>query len=1473
MKTQTTEIIRPERTFLWPHFPRFGQKALSFSHPFPPDTSDGLDQLVNQPQKTCSSRNKWSADSTQEFEFHKVPRQHKANLLSEAADVIISKHQQQQREFNTHNTGPLAPLAQLEHDLELTLPRTHKSEEREATVNVMHRASVETDSSMSERYGAPVTSKHSQPVSPGREKPKILDSRRTTPRQLKQHQHKQSAADTKVSNSLTNVSDKNKSVTAPESTIKSNPSEIASSLIRTASLHLRSTWSKLKRSNSGHSAKSQSNSSSSLRERRCSDPSSRGLSFEGGDISPNKQPNHQPQHQQQQQREKQKHEHPAYEDELGKAYTVSVPPRVSSLKGQPKKATLNSTVPSISPQSRHRVASAPDESPPPPPGCSKWSTRLDPPPPVSNGRPVAHAHGPVVFKHIQRNRSTDLAPWDSDSSKHVGQVTSHMDWKPSMHGLGTTTFSSLPTRDSDDLNVFADDCVDVGELGRINFRTGSFMGRYPYSRGGGQSIRYPQLSTSGGPVTTHAQHRHMQQASATPSRLSPSRPLYLSPPYPAQSSGNTTRSAPSPSLSSMTSNSGPSCPEPILHKGKQLSGSKSGKTQTVPESASETAPVSTTLTSHAIEHGSTNPSSFLELDPVLARLLSDVSSLDEYRSALRPQAVQNRTCSLKPLRTSPTSPSSSEAEGNQLHVNSAALCSSPLGSSDPGSMAFSQEFYSQAAFSPAKQTSEDHYNLRQEINDLIQLEFSYRNQRGSPSRTGTVSRGHTTGTEDRATTPRLSEPNVTADLSKIGGFGPRSRHHPFRWSSGAHTSTPKSIQKPDDIRASPACSQPKILVHSPVSTSTLALEARSVDRMTGVGKRARIRPDPATDSQLNGGSFWGGDTDTGDQISLWFLTATQLALLRKLSLVQLTSLAEKHCVNRSPFNWRFLKYRAGTSPVDGASAISPPQTSQPHVDVQITQSVNRSARGDTTIQVNPIDPLQTSSSCAVTSQSTMSSGELNTSSHTPRWTGYDGPVFGQSLASWQRRLGYPLPSAIVHMMDHLERIGTTAHGIFRRPGGKVRTQALREQIEHDLSWKNFDDWQPYDVADLLKQFFRELPESLLTSKLSTVLVNVYSCIPASGQLDLLRWVLIGLPDENRVVLQKLLYLLNSLVRHAHVTQMSASNLAVCFAPSLFRLISAGYASQVNVGLSPRRLRRTTSGPDPKDLADQRTAQLSLSSMITHAPVLFEISTTVLRRARLIPNPFEPRDLESIIPGGDWPTWIQSEIGRVSRECSNTRSKGWSMLNRDAWKTYQSGSGAGESLEGLEIHYKKLTNPNDTKTGPPLRIWRCSLGVPESDPKEIIDRFWYHRMSWDPEVSHIQVVDQISDCVDVCVITYATIFPQPPCEVYALRGRQCMLEDGAALLLCESISQASVTASTMPSSFTASLSSPSVRASNAIGHVYQEHVYVRPVAEKTGCRVVLLSRVDLKGHSPDWYVNHWGHTLVRRLLNLRRSFQT
>lgn len=40
---------------------------------------------------------------------------------------------------------------------------------------------------------------------------------------------------------------------------------------------------------------------------------------------------------------------------------------------------------------------------------------------------------------------------------------------------------------------------------------------------------------------------------------------------------------------------------------------------------------------------------------------------------------------------------------------------------------------------------------------------------------------------------------------------------------------------------------------------------------------------------------------------------------------------------------------------------------------------------------------------------------------------------------------------------------------------------------------NFDDLQAYDVADLLKQYFRELPECLMTNKLSEIFLNIFIC--------------------------------------------------------------------------------------------------------------------------------------------------------------------------------------------------------------------------------------------------------------------------------------------------------------------------------------------------------------------------------------------
>ncbi|CAH8543104.1 unnamed protein product [Heterobilharzia americana] len=536
--------------------------------------------------------------------------------------------------------------------------------------------------------------------------------------------------------------------------------------------------------------------------------------------------------------------------------------------------------------------------------------------------------------------------------------------------------------------------------------------------------------------------------------------------------------------------------------------------------------------------------------------------------------------------------------------------------------------------------------------------------------------------------------------------------------------------------------------------------------------------------------------------TFWSLSVGQLTILRKLALIQLASLAEKHCsINRSPFSWRFMRYRALLTSGD-SNLLSNTLTTSPLPEKKSVTSPNGETSKLDSVESNNV-PCQSQSP---------------TSEHIQQ-----SPL--PNLATSIRL------SSSASCCTHDGSLGNEwnySHGIFRRPGGKLRMLALREEIEQDINWKKFDDWQPYDIADLLKQFFRELPECLFTSKLATVLVNVYVCVPNSVQIDLLRWILISLPDENRVVLQKLLYLLNHLSRHSDVTEMSASNLAVCFAPSLYRLIKPPTLSNQGVSLSPRRLRRTTSGPDPKDLADQRAAQLSLSAMITLAPSLFQISCSLLNHSTLLTSLTpSPPDLESIIPNGDWPQWIQNSLSDLIRECSSSKSKGWNVVSRDAMKCYGVDSGANEMLDGFEVHYKKVPNSTETKATPNnLRLWRCSIHIPESSPRVILNRFSQNRTSWDPEVVQMKIVDQISDCVELCELHMSTVYPQP-------KLNQC---------------------------------------TNTLGHVYEDHVYIRPASDGQGCRVYLLSRVDLKGYGPDWYMNQWGHTLCRRLINLKRSFQ-
>merc|ERR1719376_1600263 len=85
------------------------------------------------------------------------------------------------------------------------------------------------------------------------------------------------------------------------------------------------------------------------------------------------------------------------------------------------------------------------------------------------------------------------------------------------------------------------------------------------------------------------------------------------------------------------------------------------------------------------------------------------------------------------------------------------------------------------------------------------------------------------------------------------------------------------------------------------------------------------------------------------------------------------------------------------------------------------------------------------------------------------------------------------------------------------------------------------------------QYYRDLPDSLMTSKMNETFIGIFKHVPENLRLQTLQAALMLLPDENREALMTLLCFLSQVSSRHDDNQMTSSNLATCFAPSLFCL--------------------------------------------------------------------------------------------------------------------------------------------------------------------------------------------------------------------------------------------------------------------------------------------------------------------------------
>jgi deleted in liver cancer protein len=151
---------------------------------------------------------------------------------------------------------------------------------------------------------------------------------------------------------------------------------------------------------------------------------------------------------------------------------------------------------------------------------------------------------------------------------------------------------------------------------------------------------------------------------------------------------------------------------------------------------------------------------------------------------------------------------------------------------------------------------------------------------------------------------------------------------------------------------------------------------------------------------------------------------------------------------------------------------------------------------------------------------TMSSSHTvhSTNSNSNSNNSNDDQIFGVPLRNNFQNRGQALPPIITQMMafvlDHL----SAAHvGIFRKCISVKRVDLLRNLIEQTrdepfnpiviesqlnhassistviTDTNNGIEAMVYDIANMIKNYFRELPERLLTNKLSQTLIDIFTC--------------------------------------------------------------------------------------------------------------------------------------------------------------------------------------------------------------------------------------------------------------------------------------------------------------------------------------------------------------------------------------------
>ncbi|XP_037035910.1 ralA-binding protein 1 isoform X2 [Bradysia coprophila] len=171
------------------------------------------------------------------------------------------------------------------------------------------------------------------------------------------------------------------------------------------------------------------------------------------------------------------------------------------------------------------------------------------------------------------------------------------------------------------------------------------------------------------------------------------------------------------------------------------------------------------------------------------------------------------------------------------------------------------------------------------------------------------------------------------------------------------------------------------------------------------------------------------------------------------------------------------------------------------------------------------------------------------------------PIFGVSIGlSVQRNRCHddvPLPLVVRDCIDYLQEHGLSSDQIYKGDAIKTRVQHLKA-LYNNRETSSIDDFDVVTACSLLKLFFKELPEPILTTDLTSRFEEAAS-LPVGQQDRELNNLINQLPTANRTLLSWMVMHLDAVTQHEKANKMSVQNVAILLGPTMQmtpRLLSA-----------------------------------------------------------------------------------------------------------------------------------------------------------------------------------------------------------------------------------------------------------------------------------------------------------------------------